>query len=86
LLGVELNSDWVERLNRSLAGHHQARARRKAARKLNLITSESDQAELALHSLIGPTEIECSDTLANASSSRGRSRTKNEHDDEDERE
>jgi hypothetical protein len=43
LLGVALNRNSVEQLNRSLAGHHQARARRKAARKLNLITSESDQ-------------------------------------------
>jgi hypothetical protein len=43
LLGVALNRNWVERLNRGLAGHHQANARRKAARKLNPITSESDQ-------------------------------------------
>jgi hypothetical protein len=41
LLGVALNRNWVERLNRGLAGHHHANA--KAARKLNPITSESDQ-------------------------------------------
>jgi hypothetical protein len=35
LLGVSIDPGWVEQLNRSLEGHHQKRARRKAARNLN---------------------------------------------------
>jgi hypothetical protein len=35
LLGVSIDPGWVEQLNRSLEGHHQERARRKAARNLN---------------------------------------------------
>ncbi len=35
LLGVSIDPGWVKQLNRSLDGHHQARARRKAARNLN---------------------------------------------------
>jgi len=35
LLGVSIDPGWVEQLYRSLDGHHQARARRKAARNLN---------------------------------------------------
>src|SRR6267378_7499292 len=35
LLGVSIDPGRVEQLNRSLDGHRQARARRKAARNLN---------------------------------------------------
>jgi hypothetical protein len=34
LLGVSIDPEWAKQLNQSLEGHHQARARRKSARKL----------------------------------------------------
>ncbi|HYZ75621.1 MAG TPA: hypothetical protein VE641_21265 [Chthoniobacterales bacterium] len=41
-LGVVLDPNWVTRLNQTLAGQHQSRARRKAARKLDPLANESD--------------------------------------------
>jgi hypothetical protein len=46
LLGVSIDPGWVEELNRSLDGHRQARARRKAARILdpNSFGGDSDSS------------------------------------------
>ena len=42
-LGLTFDSDWVEQLNRTLAGLHRARSRRKAANRTNPLAGMSDQ-------------------------------------------
>jgi hypothetical protein len=42
-LGIILDPSWVERLNRTLAGHYRARARRKAARQPHPLADESNE-------------------------------------------